>query len=155
MTKRGGWWLTGRTVPAAVAGACYSMCFLGFFIAINVLNEKTDSRIFLGVLVSALLLAPLVGGASVRALRRHPSWVREPVDPLSAEGARLWWRYGVGSLMLLLAGAVAQLWLRNPTMLAILFFPFMLGMWAFSVLMRRAASAAATAAVVAERRHDG
>lgn len=155
MTKRGGWWLTGRTVPAAIAGACQPMCLVGFFIAINLLSEKNDSRIFLGVFVVFLVLAPIVGGASVRALRRHPSWVREPADPLDADDAGLWWKYGVGSLVLLLLGAVAQLWLRNPTMLAILFFPFLLGMWSFRVLSRRAPSAAATTAVVAGGHSDG
>lgn len=150
-----GWWLTGQTVPAAIAGTCQSICLLGFVIPTAMLDGKTYSTVFLCIFAVLAILGSLGGWASVRTLRRHPGWVREPASPFLAKAARQRWAVGLISLGVILADIVAQIWLRSSLILILQFIACIGGMWAFSGLVRRAGSSPSPVMVSPVRNLDG
>lgn len=109
------------------------------YFATNTLpSEKFSGRVFLGIAAVLAVITLLVGWASVRALNRHPNWVREPGNPLPARDARQRWCIGLPSLAALFVVLVAQVWVRDQMLTIMSIVPFIAGLWSFSALARRA-----------------
>lgn len=142
MTRlRRGWWLTGKTVPGAVAGAG-SIVVVSLFFLTPATRRLGDplTMVVVWLLAAMAVIGVIAGAASVRALRRHPTWVVAAANPLTPRMCRRLWVLGVAGGAVVVIGLVASMWVHSLAVTVVQFVALVAAGGALSLLGRRAVS---------------